>query len=171
MIRYAHVGLPKCASTWLQCEFFPQHPQLLHLGKNNGDRIDSDAMRLFLHADVIDTPAYLYDAEAARALFDEAHRRATANDRTRAFGISMEGLTGAVLGRLDLDERARRVVAAMGDETRIVMLVRDPAEWIRSLYATFVREGGLTASFEEWTYHFVYERDVSPYANLLYDRI
>ncbi|MDU8909793.1 sulfotransferase [Aestuariicoccus sp. MJ-SS9] len=170
MISYLHIGLPKCGSTFLQHRYFPVHPELYHLGKSRRPMEMPFDMRLFLFSDLTDLPPYQYDGAARRRMID-AHRDKAERRGARAIGISMELLTNMVQGRLSLDDRAARAVGALGSGTRVVFMVREPLSWMTSLYATYVREGGLTQGFDEWCVHAVLDRDIGFYANFLFDRI
>ena len=170
MITYLHIGLPKCGSTWFQTRFFPVHPELHHLGKAQRPLDLPFDIRSFLFSDLVDLPDYLFDLPARRRMMANYRSQAATKGR-RATGISMELLTNMVVGRMSLDERARRVIDVTGEDTRVIFFVRSQLEWMTSLYTTFVREGGLTLDFADWCFHACFERDVSFYANFLYDRI
>ena len=171
MIKYAHVGLPKCGSTWLQTRFFPNHPELFHLGKFATPLGLPFVLRRLFFSDLIETSRYEFDATDYRKLFRDYHAQAEAEQGKRAIGISLESINLLSIGRVDLDERAQRLLDIMGSDTRVIFLIREQCSWLTSLYCTLVKEGGLTLSFEDWCFYTCYERDYGLYANLLYDRI
>src|SRR5262245_26360258 len=133
MLKYAHVGFPKAASTWLQVFLFPRHPDLYHLGRHNGDEIINDDLRIALWNDLITGPPVLYNAEEVAGTFDKLFAQA-AEKGAAACGISQEVLTLSMVGNADITERARRLQSAMGKDTRIIMVVRNQLDWIRSLF-------------------------------------
>ena len=170
MIRYAHIGLPKCGSTWLQTRYFPDHPQFLHLGKFATPRNLPFWLRKLFFSDLIETSRYHFDKTEYRTLLDQYTRQAEVEQK-KAIGISIELATLQILGRVDLDERAQRIVDFMGKDTRIIFLIREQRSWLTSLYCTLLKEAGLTVSFADWCHYVTYERDYGIYVNMLYDCI
>src|SRR5688572_27594813 len=131
MLKYAHVGYPKAASTWLQVFLFPRHPDLYHFGRHNADDIVDDDLRIALWNDLITRPPFLYEPAEVTRTFDRLFARA-AETNAVACGISQEVITLSLVGSVDITERARRLRAAMGDGTRIILVIRNRLDWIRS---------------------------------------
>lgn len=171
MIKYAHVGLPKCGSTWLQSRYFPNHPQLFHLGKFATPLGLPFALRKLFFSDLVDTSGYQFEKIEYKTLFDQYIQQAEMDGGKKAIGISLETINLVTMGRVDLDERAQRLIDILGKDTRIIFFIREQCSWLISLYCTLVKEAGLTLSFEDWCFYVCYERDFGLYANLLYDRI
>jgi hypothetical protein len=170
MIKYAHIGYPKSGSTWLQHSLFPAHPQLHHLGRSNGDCIIDDEVRLLLWNDLCFTSTFLYDPQHAKDVFQKHFDQADRLGKT-ACGISQETFTAMILGGTDIVRRAERLCGAMGADTRIIMVVRNPLTWIRSLYTGQLKEAGMVLTYEEFLSYFYYDQDVSPYGSLFYDQV
>ncbi len=171
MKKYLHIGYAKSGSTWLQSNLFPVHPQLYHLGRSYGDRIDDDDVRLVLWSDLIEKPEFLYDRDRAAACFQQHFDDAADMRGILACGVSHELITNTLHGRVDLSDRARRVAGIFGRETEIIMVVRNQPSFVRSLYTGMIREGGVTRTFEEFLFYFYYDRDRSPFSTLFYDRV
>lgn len=171
MLRYAHVGLPKTGTTFLQNTFFPEHPEIHNIGKHRRPVDLPYHVRRLLFSDLVDKPEYIFDAAQIANQLDQEQRAVALSGTKRAFGLSSELLTNLVQGRLSLTERAIRLADVLGRDTRIIFFVREQRSWIKSLYATYVREGGLCISFEDFCFHLCFEDDVSAKANLFYDRI
>ena len=170
MQKYAHIGYPKAASTWLQVFLFPRHPDVYHLGRSNGDQIVDDDLRLALWNDLITQPSFLYRSEEMARLFDRLFAEAE-DRRVRACGISQEVLTLSLIGNLDIAERARRLRAAMGDGTSIIIVIRNQFDWIRSLFCGLLKGGGMTYGLEDFLFYFYYQQDQSPFSSLFYDEV
>lgn len=170
MQKYAHVGYAKAASTWLQVELFPRHPDLCHLGRHNGDDIVDEDLRIALWNDLLTRPSFLYRAEETAATFQRLFGEAEARGAV-ACGVSQEMLTYAHLGTLDIAERARRLRGAMGDGTRVIIVVRNQLTWVRSLYSSLLKEGGATIGWDEFLFYFYYQQDYSPFSTLFYDDV
>ena len=170
MRKYAHVGYPKAASTWLQVYLFPRHPDLHHLGRHNGDEIVDDDLRIALWNDLIARPSLLYDPRETAATFERLFAAAAAR-KAVASGISQEVLTLSLVGSVDLTERARRLRGAMGEDTTIVLVVRNQLDWIRSTFCGLLKEGGMPLGWSEFLAYFYVEQDQSPFSSLFYDDV
>ena len=171
MLRYAHVGYPRAASTWLQFFLFPRHPDLHHFGRHNGDDILDDDLRIALWNDLIARPALLYDSQEVARTFQRLYASA-AERKAVACGISQEVLTlFPFVGTVDLFERARRLHLAMGDGTRIIIVVRNQLDWIRSMFCQLLKEGGMPLEWGEFLFYFYYQQDDSPFCTLFFDRV
>ena len=90
MIRYIHIGFPKCASTALQKSFFSKHPELFHLGANAGGTaapyINPD-IQTAIDVSLRFEREAAYDAERNKQIFDNAFAEAERSGR-KAVGIS-----------------------------------------------------------------------------------
>jgi len=170
MLKYAHIGYPKAASTWLQIFLFPRHPEIRHFGRHNGDDIVDDDLRLALWNDLIAQPSLLYDQRETAATFDRLFAQAAASGAA-ACGISQEVLTFSMIGSVDLPERARRLQGAMGRDTRIVIITRNQFDWIRSVFCGLLKEGGMPLDLNQFLFYFYYQQSQSPLYTLFYDEI
>jgi len=170
MIKFAHVGFPKCASTWLQNEIFPKHKDIFFLGRRPGDDIISDEVRTLFWSTLIDEREYLYSKMNTENILHKYIEDAK-NDDKSAIGISLEQLLHPHIGHLEFSERARRLYDFMGDGTKIIIIIREQAAWVQSYYSNLVSECGLAATFDEFMLHFFNESDISPLSTLYYDRV
>ena len=171
MKKFVHIGIAKGGSTWLQRRLFPMHEQMLVLGRNYSVNVIDDDIRIALWNDLIEAPEFLYDHAATAAHF---HRHFEAAKRTRgirACGVTHEVFTTSWIGDVDLAERARRLAKIFGPETEIVLVVRNQLTTIGTLYCTMAREAGLIRTFEEFLFHFCYDRELSPFPDHLYDKL
>lgn len=140
------------------------------MGRHNGDDIVDDDVRIALWNDLIMRPSLLYDASEVEETFNRHFAQAEAMGKV-ACGVSQEVLTLSLVGGVDITERARRLQAAMGADTRIVMVVRNQLDWIESVFCGLLKEGGMTIGLEEFLFYFYYQQDQSPFSTLFYDRV
>lgn len=171
MIKYAHIGMPKAASSWLQTSFFPDHPELMHLGRGKKNWVVDNTVRHFLWNDAISTPAYCFDSAPIRAAFDAHYKQAAQAAGIKAVGVSQELFTNMFFERLDLPQRAERLRAAMGDEVVILFVIRNQFDFLLSHYDTSIWQLGYTQNIEDHFSYVYYDRDIGPFANLYYDKI
>lgn len=135
MIDFAHIGLPKSASTLLQSVVFPNHPEITCIGggqvkhSKEGQPIED----LWL------TEPGAYDAEAAKRGFQRL--LSCYDTKNTIVGFSEEcwsghGITGH--NALLAPERIKRVFG----NVKILLILRNPISYIYSQYNQFVKQGG-----------------------------
>lgn len=126
-----HVGYPKTATTLLQKQVFPHHPEIAFFGKYNSS----------LTSQMITTRMCDYDPDATRARFlDEA-----AKQQKETVVISRERFVGnPLLSAQEGDILAHRISLTF-PEAEIILFVRSQVEMIESLYAEMVVGGGTAA--------------------------
>ncbi|MGZ4675038.1 MAG: sulfotransferase [Acidimicrobiia bacterium] len=127
-----HIGYHKTATTWLQEEILPRHPQLARFvaaGPTGNP---------FLRA-VIMEPDRSFDPSAARVLFDA--RVAEIDAAGRVVVVSNEHLSGhAGTGGYDAFRIAGRLAATV-PEAKVFFVVREQVSMIESEYRQLVFEG------------------------------
>jgi hypothetical protein len=124
-----HLGFYKAASTWLQKRYF-----LEPFGYSQA----MDSLRLQLN--FLDLGGPGYDAEATRA--DMAGQLLAIRQRGFCPVISSEGLSGDILrGGYNQADNARRMREVLGDGARILLVVREQRQLLRSAYKTLVYFG------------------------------
>jgi hypothetical protein len=121
MIDIAHIGFHKTASTWLQCDVFPGCRRLHYV---------DDRTRVFTRALRSEGPSHA----ALRALFD---------DHPNGVLWSCEDLSGDVFdgseGRFELAGALAEILRDGG----VIAVVRSQATLLPSLYAQYVKLGGI----------------------------
>lgn len=170
MKRYIHIGYAKSGSTWLQNSFFSQHEQLYHLGKFKGSQVVDDNIQRAFRSGLIEESEFSYDYETTARHF-QRHFDEAARSGKKACGISHELLTNSVNGRVDLAERARRIAKIFDYDAKIIMVVRNQFDFIKSLYSGLLVEGGIPLTFQEFLFYFYYDSDRSSMYNLYYDKV
>jgi hypothetical protein len=125
-----HIGYQKTATSWLQREVLPRHPELapvLHY-EPGGEWIEES----------VGAHPFTFDARALRA----AHEAAlTAGAGRRPF-VSYEAWVGdPYTGARNTLQNAQRL-HALFPRARVVVVVREPLDMLASMYRQFVQEGG-----------------------------
>jgi hypothetical protein len=170
--KYIHIGYPKAASTALQKAFFGKHNQLYHLGcgapKNEKIWADhgyiDENINIALEVDLRYRNNFSYNGNKVKSFFDNHFEIAKQNKKVHAVGISNENICFNWHGGIDTTEKAKRLFEIFGEDTSIIILVRNQKNLIESLYKESIRYG-YNADFNEyleylWTYkdrNFLYD--------------
>jgi len=165
--RFIHVGYPKCASTTLQYDVFYAHPEIYHLGWGNQDTETGwadDEIAAAFEVDLRMAKSHQYDILPAQKALKRHFDYFDRDDRYKAIGLSWESLCFTLAYDVDPVIKASRLLKLFGDGTKIVLIVRNQFELIRSMYFEMVRDG-LSKTFDEYLefLHF------HPYASLTSD--
>lgn len=143
--KYIHIGYPKNYSTSLQRDYFSKHPDLYHLGiglnSNLGYR-DSQverAMEVYLKT----CKEFKYNEkkqqikDSFKRLFQQAEGLGYSG-----VGVSAEHLSFAFsYDGLSASEKARRLFEIFGANTKIIMIVRNQFDLLKSMFRECVRVG------------------------------
>lgn len=144
MTKYIHIGFPKNFSTSLQRDYFSKHPEIYHLGigldSNLGyrDSIIEKTLEVYLKT----CKEYKYLEEKNKIITHFQNRLNSAKNHQKAIGVSAEHLSFSFsYDSLSGPEKARRLFEIFGDDTKIIMIVRNQFDLIKSLYRESVRVG------------------------------
>ncbi|MDB2310621.1 hypothetical protein N9V19_01340 [Opitutales bacterium] len=178
LVRYAHIGYPKCASTALQRGYFGPHRQLLHLGcgaEKNSEFWDDHGyatkqINQLLEVDLRYKTKYAYDVEEAKAAMQPYFDQAEADDEIHAVGISNENLCFNWHGGIDTSEKAERLFDIFGDKTEILIVLRDQKSLIESLYKESVRFG-YSGLFQDYLKYIWQYRDRSFFYDFMFENV
>ncbi len=160
MVTFVHTGLPKTLTSALQRSFFAAHPEIYYLGIGVGGPIDfiDDAINLIFDDLLVYAKGGYYDYRKAEAIAAiSLHRNRAEAARMKAFGISSEWLSFTLSAdMIDNAEKPRRIAELLGDNARVLLILRNQGSLLRSLYGQYVREGlALTyAAFLEYLHDF-----------------
>ena len=157
LVKYAHIGYPKCASTALQKGYLGRHSHLLHLGCGAGKNSDfwddlgyiDEGINQALEVDLRYKTKFAYDAEETAAAFQRHFDVAEADEEVHAVGISNENLCFNWHGGIETPEKAKRLFEIMGHGTQIILVLRDQKSLIESLYKESIRFG-YSGTFQEY---------------------
>lgn len=170
--KFVHIGYPKNFSTSLQYDFFAVHPQLFHLGIGPNlaysDPLVDAAFEVYLKT----TKGFKY-AEVEPRLqqhFNEVFRRAEASGK-KAITASSEHLSFAFANdSIDFETKMARLAKLFGNDTQIILIIRNQFDLIKSLYRESVRVG-FPGSFGEYVYLFYKYQDRNYCYDLRYDLV
>ena len=129
-----HIGFHKTATTWLQREVFPRHPDLRPYVEG---RVWNDP---FLR-ELVAAPDRAFTPERALSAFEGGLPRLAALTPDSVVVVSAERLSGhAASGGYDTARIAGRLHATLPD-ARVLMVVRSQIDMIESEYRQLVGEG------------------------------
>ncbi len=150
-VRFAHVGIQKTGSTWLQNGLFYDHPQLQMMGEMPRGYPLADLNRLVqdLFAEDVDYSAWRADFERQQTRFD-AHR---------LLGMSNEQLGGHVWDTDGGIRTADHMKTLCGD-LQIILVLRNPVQWLQSAYQQTIKVGMMAHRFDVFLTHPDYQADV-----------
>lgn len=170
--RYVHIGYPKCASTSLQYFYFTRHPEMYHLGwgcSHTPSGWVTDDVAAAFEVDMRMAKTRQYRPEVTRAAIGQHFEWAEKLDY-KAVGVSWESLCFTLVYDVDVALKAARLFHAFGKGTKIVVVLRNQLQLIRSMYFELVR-GGMSKTFEEYLEFLYYWRFTGMTTDLLYDDV
>lgn len=139
---YVHIGSAKAGSKSLQQHFFGAHPQLGHGGMGVGGPVGwvTPALQRRMEADLRCMKPLLYDPGPVAEAWAEAAEMLAGPD-VRRVGLSYENLTLTHGLDVDITEKARRVCAMLGPDLKVVHVVREQRQTLRSGYGELLLNG------------------------------
>lgn len=157
--RYIHIGYPKCASTALQTHFFSRHTDLHHLGAGSGGSIAS-----YVNSEILTEIEVslriekdsVFNQDNSRRIFNKEFSTAYELNKL-AVGISSESLSFTMHHDIDPSQKATRLHSIFGQNTRIIIVIREQWALLKSLYREYVL-GGLHLTFDEFTKSIYYNQ-------------
>jgi len=140
IIDFVHVGDYKTATTWLQNEVFPKHPEIQYLG----DPFKNKNLQIILRK-IVDLRDLDFDEEDLREEFLKNYT--VTNDKI--VGISREALSQSdyITGE-NAKRNAERLKAVFGD-IKIIYVIRNQISMLGSIYSQYIKIGG-TRKFKDW---------------------
>lgn len=151
MIRYIHIGFPKCASTSLQKHLFSKHRELYHLGASAGGTAApylTPQIRTAIEYELRFAKDSVYDRQSTKRIFEEQFLTAVDSGK-KAIGISSESISFTMHHDIDVSQKAERLLEIFGKNTKIIILIREQWSLLKSLYREYV-VGGLHLTFEKF---------------------
>lgn len=155
-----HIGFPKAASTTLQLGVFDQHPEILHVGRQNW-KSDDDQL---IYSLIFDDDQY-YDEAACKKLFNDFEKQAHQNGLTTI--VSNEHFVRSTMRSL-----APMRLARLMPDAKILVVIRNQFDAVASMYAAqgrYLRSNlapkpykGRYVTFENW-FEFALENWKSSY--------
>jgi hypothetical protein len=174
--RFVHIGFPKCASTTLQTQFFGNHPDIyfLGIGNNNGKPfperyIDNDVAIAF-EMNLRYKKELLYDYDAMQAVFQKHFEAAEQNESIKVVGASYEHLAFTFTNDVDATLKAKRLHHLFGNNTKILLFVRNQFDFLKSMYSEFLK-CGFTLTFDEYIDYNYLMQDRLFMSDIIYNNI
>jgi hypothetical protein len=145
MIKFIHVGYPKCLSTSLQRCYFSKHPDIDYCGvgiKTNIDYIDKDISNLIeVYIRYSNFKFFEKKINFFKKKISKKITRAKVKGK-KAIGVSAEILSiGFSAKDNDNYEKARRLSYIFPKNTRIIILIRNQIDFLKSIYRESIRVG------------------------------
>lgn len=134
LIQFAHIGLPKSASTWLQTSLFAHHPDLQVITKTGAYTPEPyNALK-----DFRTQPPEDFDAAYWQERFAAEFSRYL--DWSKTIGISDEEFANGGIMHND-PTMLWRIQRVFGD-IKIILVLRHPIQYLRSAYGEYISKGG-----------------------------
>lgn len=146
MQKYIHIGYPKNLSTTLQRDFFSKHKEIMHLGVGCHDHnlgyIDHDVRNCVEHDfRYVKDSIYSDKRETVKDIFQRYFDLAVEKN-FKAIGLSNEHLSfNFTPDNIDISQKAKRLYDVFGHNTKVIIIIRNQMDLLKSLYAESVRLG------------------------------
>ncbi len=172
MKKFVHIGFPKNFSTSLQRDFFALHNEIFHLGIGPGidynDPVVDSAFEVYLKT----AKKFKYQENEKRLddhfkhLFQKAEQSGkkvlTASSEHLSFSFANDSI--------DFEEKMQRIAKLFGSDTNIILIIRNQADLIKSLYRESVRVG-FPGTYQEYIYLLYKYQDRNYYYDFRYDMV
>ncbi|CAN5886042.1 sulfotransferase [soil metagenome] len=172
MKKFIHIGFPKNFSTSLQRDFFAAHKDIFHLGIGPGidyaDPVIDAAFEVYLKT----AKKFKYNENEKRLSdhFNRVFETATASGK-KVLTASSEHLSFSFANdSIDFEEKMHRVSKLFGSDTHIIMIIRNQADLIKSLYRESVRVG-FPGTYQDYIYLLYKYQDRNFYYDFRYDLV
>jgi hypothetical protein len=133
-VNFLHIGLHKTASTWLQKVVFDHHPDMFVFQPATREKKSHEVI-----GRIYQTPTGLFDTEQWWSDFKQ--ETSDLDFAGKIVGISYEVLAGDMIHGRDAMVFARRCHDLFG-QTKVILVLRHPVEYINSMYQQYVVQGG-----------------------------
>jgi hypothetical protein len=159
--KLLHVGFPKCMSTTLQRDFFAKHPEIAFLGwgtTNTAHGWIDDEVAALCEVGIRYERVLSYDAAAAAKIFDRHVEAFEADQEKKLICLSSESFSFTMHFDVDATIKAERLKRLMGDDTKVLIIIRNQLDLFRSYYFECVRGGypGQFGDFISFHYHYLF---------------
>ncbi len=170
---FLHLGMPKTLTSALQKEFYPKHKEIYYLGIGNDrliDYIDDDVNFIFETLLLYANSCYYNEHKNGAKEIIRAHYKKAVNKKFKAFGLSLEWLSFNFTPDMNDEEiKVKRLLDLFGQETKIILFIRNQRDLLRSLYKEYIKIG-LPFSYPQFVEYIHDFKDRNFYFDLLYDK-
>lgn len=161
-----HIGYPKSMSTTLQRCVFARHPEILFLGWGTGvleHGWRDDHLAALCEVGIRYQKVLDYDPQKAAEIIAPYRAQFAADDGKKVLCLSSESFCFTMNHDVDATIKADRVMNLLGNNVKVLIVVREQLSLIRSYYYECVR-GGYTGYFDEFLdqiYHYQFHSIIS----------
>ncbi len=169
MEKFIHIGMRKCASTTMQF-VLQDHEDIYFLGKikNDGSYI-TEELGILIENSIIRESEITYNEALAKSIIQRHFDLALEKD-AKAFGFSDEGICGPDPTRVNHARSFERISNIMGENTKIILLLRNQWKFLLSQYKQFIKHG-LTCPYVDYIQYLVINKDAGVLPFLHYDKL
>lgn len=172
MQKYIHIGFPKNLSTTLQRDFFPKHPEIMHLGVGVGSNIDyiSDEINAACESFLLTSRNRIYKRNESKIIQNfEKHFQIAKDKGFRQTGISAELFSfGFSPDHIDSEIKAERLKRIFKSDTKIILIIRNQIDLLKSLYKESIKIG-YNKTYREYIEFCYYFHDRNFISDFFYD--
>ncbi len=174
--RLLHIGYPKCMSTTLQRDLFAVHPEIMFLGwgcHGFDHGWISDEMATLCEVGIRYEKVMDYQKYSNKNIIERYLSDFEQDTSKTAICLSYESFSFTMHFDVDPAIKARRLKYLFGKDTKILIVIRNQLDLIRSYYFECVRGGypGFFDSFLDFNFHYQFHSifsDLNYYKLYLY---
>ena len=171
--RLLHIGFPKCMSTTLQRDLFAAHQEIMFLGWGHPDFEHgwiSDEMATLCEVGIRYEKVLNYQKRKAKKTFEKYLAEFEQDPSKKAVCLSFESFSFTMHFDVDPTIKADRLRHLLGKDTKVLIVIRNQLELIRSYYFECVRGGyaGAFDTFLDFNYHYQFH---SIFSDLAYSKL
>lgn len=157
--RLLHIGFPKCMSTSLQRDLFAVHPEIMFLGwglPDNEHGWISDEISALCEVGIRYEKVLNFRKPSARKIFGRYLTEFEQNPSKKAICLSYESFSFTMHFDVDPVIKADRLRYLLGKDAKVLIVIRNQIDLIRSYYFECVRGGyaGYFPSFLDFNFHY-----------------
>lgn len=165
-VRLLHIGFPKCMSTSLQRDLFAAHPEMMFLGWGLPDTEHgwiSDEISALCEVGIRYEKVLNFRKSSAKKVFDRYLSEFEKDSSKRAICLSYESFSFTMHYDIDPVIKANRLRYLLGKDTKVLIVIRNQLDLIRSYYFECVRGGypGYFAPFLDYIFHYQFHSIIS----------
>lgn len=157
--RLLHIGFPKCMSTSLQRDLFAAHPEIMFLGWGLPDTEHgwiSDEISALCEVGIRYEKILNFRKSAAKKILGQYLTEFEQNPTKKAICLSYESFSFTMHFDVDPVIKADRLRYLLGKDTKVLIVIRNQLDLIRSYYFECVRGGypGYFPPFLDFNFHY-----------------
>lgn len=171
--RLLHIGFPKCMSTSLQRDLFAVHPEIMFLGWGLPDTEHgwiSDEISALCEVGIRYEKVLDFRKTSARNILGRYLAEFEQNQSKKALCLSYESFSFTMHFDVDPVIKADRLRYLLGKDAKVLIVIRNQLDLIRSYYFECVRGGysGYFPSFLNFNFHYQFH---SIFSDLRYSKL